>query len=113
MRAARGAGMAVLIDVGFWAPHWATNDAPGPRARTDIDPAAYADFAAAVARRYAGDFTPPVPPAGSPPPRPSQDEQLLERLLGPRSAFRATFRPRRAAAAQAPGPLPRVDQFAL
>ncbi|MBA3327441.1 MAG: hypothetical protein H0T43_03975, partial [Solirubrobacterales bacterium] len=97
----------------FWAPHWATDDAPGPRARTDIDPAAYADFAAAVARRYAGDFTPPAPPADAPPPAPSQDEELLDSLLGPGSPFRGSIGPRRAAAAQAPGPLPRVDQFAL
>ncbi|HTN25412.1 MAG TPA: hypothetical protein VL120_15590, partial [Solirubrobacteraceae bacterium] len=38
VRAVRAAGMQVLIDIGFWAPHWATHDPPGPRARTNIDP---------------------------------------------------------------------------
>src|SRR5918997_162417 len=60
IRAIRAAGLKALVDVGFWAPHWATDDPPGPRARSNIDPQAYADFATAVALRYSGAFTPPA-----------------------------------------------------
>ena len=51
---ARDAGLEVAIDVAFWAPRWATaRPSPEPdRQRDGIDPAAYADFAEAVARRY-------------------------------------------------------------
>ena len=30
-------GLDVLMDIGFWGPHWATDDPPGPRARTDVE----------------------------------------------------------------------------
>ena len=63
IRAIRAAGLKALVDVGFWAPHWATDDPPGPRARSNIDPQAYADFATAVALRYSGAFTPPPVPS--------------------------------------------------
>ena len=56
IRAIRAAGLKALVDIGFWAPHWATDDPPGPRARSNIDPQAYADFATAVALRYSGAF---------------------------------------------------------
>ena len=54
VREARAAGLEVAIDVAFWAPRWATaRPSPEPdRQRDGIDPAAYADFAEAVARRY-------------------------------------------------------------
>ncbi len=54
VREARSAGLAVSIDIAFWAPRWATaRPAPEPdRQRDGIDPAAYADFAEAVVRRY-------------------------------------------------------------
>lgn len=53
-------GIEPMIDIAFWAPHWATeSDPPGPRARTNVDPAAYGRFAAAVATRYSGAFMPP------------------------------------------------------
>jgi uncharacterized membrane protein YgcG len=54
VREARAAGLAVSIDIGFWAPRWATaRPSPEPdRQRDGIDAAAYADFAEAVARRY-------------------------------------------------------------
>ncbi|MDX6699105.1 MAG: hypothetical protein QOE65_2502 [Solirubrobacteraceae bacterium] len=51
---ARDAGLEVSIDIGFWAPRWAVaRPSPEPdRQRDGIDPAAFADFSAAVARRY-------------------------------------------------------------
>jgi hypothetical protein len=124
VRAVRAAGLKVLIDIGFWAPHWATSDPPGPRARTNIDPKAYADFAVAVALRYSGAFTPPADPAaaGAPPPPPTEDQTLLQSLLQPLSPTPPPAQPPPplgARAAQAPGPdapaerLPLVDEFVL
>ena len=52
-------GIKRMIDVGFWAPRWATSDEEETRRRTDIDPVDFARFAVAVARRYSGTFTPP------------------------------------------------------
>jgi hypothetical protein len=122
IRAIREGGLLAVVDIGFWAPHWATDDPPGPRARTNIDPQAYADFAAAVALRYSGVFVaPPIPP--QPPPAPSPDEDLLTSILQPLVPFplpnllspvgagaRAAQADDAEAAAQ---PLPRVDQFIL
>jgi hypothetical protein len=75
--------MKVLIDIGFWAPHWATADPPGPRARTNIDPKAYADFAVALELRYSGAFTPKADPPAAVPPPPTEDQTLLQSLLQP------------------------------
>ncbi len=123
VRAVHAAGLTTLIDIGFWAPRWATTD-PGPRARANVEPQAYADFAAAVALRYSGAFTPPDP-AGAPPPAPTQDESILQSILQPLVPFplpdllpplagRATARQALVGGAQAPTqPLPRVDQFVL
>jgi hypothetical protein len=60
-RLMRGAGarrLRVMIDIAFWAPRWAVRSAvrPAERQRSQIDPRAYADFAAAVARRYSGRY---------------------------------------------------------
>ncbi|MDP2711061.1 MAG: hypothetical protein Q8O56_07565 [Solirubrobacteraceae bacterium] len=122
IRAIRGAGLKALVDIGFWAPHWATDDPPGPRARSNIDPQAYADFATAVALRYSGGFTVPAEPASTPPPPPSEDASLIADLLGPILPFPlpAPFPPRSApraaptgAAAGPSEPLPSVDRFIL
>jgi hypothetical protein len=56
VRAARDAGLRVMIDIGFWAPRWAvsrpsTNPA---RERYKPDPYEFANFAEAVVRRYGG-----------------------------------------------------------
>ena len=118
IRAIRAAGLDALVDIGFWAPHWATNDPPGPRARTDIDPQAYADFAAAVALRYSGAFV-PAPPAPQTPPAPSEDASLIGDLIQPLIPFplpplsppRTTARPAQAGTDAAP--LPKVDRFIL
>ncbi len=51
-------GLAVMIDVAFFAPRWATSGADqfGTRLRYRIDRRAFADFAVALARRYSGRF---------------------------------------------------------
>jgi hypothetical protein len=118
---AREVGLDVVVDIGFWAPRWATTG-PGPRARENVDPRAYADFATAVARRYSGSFALPAdapppsgeqpPPPQSPPPPPPEDESLVEELIGgdpdvPRQG--ETPPP-----SVPPGePLPAIDQFIL
>jgi len=107
--AAHEAGLQVLIDLGFWAPHWATDDPPGPRARTNVDPAAYAAFVQAAVRRYDGKFA-PAPDAGPPPP-PSQDETLLEQTFGPTGGGHDGGSAADAVVDVAP--LPAVTQFAL
>jgi len=98
------AGLDVLMDIGFWASHWATDDPPGPRARTNVNPDAYAAFVQAVLRRYDGHFV-PAPETG-PTPKPSQDETFLERVFGPSGDDAADAAPSVAA-------LPAVTQFAL
>jgi hypothetical protein len=54
--AATRQGLAVMIDVAFFAPRWATSgpDQFGPRPRYRIDRRAFADFAVAIAQRYSG-----------------------------------------------------------
>ena len=122
IRAIRGAGLKALVDIGFWAPHWATDDPPGPRARSNIDPQAYADFATAVALRYSGAFTPP--PERGPAPEPTQDASLIAELIGPLVPFPLPdplppLLPGGSgqAAPSAPpataGPLPSVDRFVI
>jgi hypothetical protein len=51
---AHKAGLKVMVDIAFWAPRWAVGRGLGEKGqeRWDVDPAAYADFAEAVARRY-------------------------------------------------------------
>ncbi|HEY1538266.1 MAG TPA: hypothetical protein VGF63_02630 [Solirubrobacteraceae bacterium] len=130
VRAVHAAGMSALIDIGFWAPQWATTDV-GPRARTNIDPQAFADFAAAVALRYSGAFTPPPEPPAAPQPAPDQDQSLLQSILQPLFPFpipdplpppKQSSRTLAANAAQVPDaggatgpgePLPNVNQFVL
>ena len=112
VRLAADHGLTVMIDVGFWAPLWATEDTEGPRARTRPDPRAYADFAVAIARRYDGSFVPPVPKPDEVVVEPSQDEDFLTSLFQP---------PRRRQGEPLPStmpqpetaPLPRVDMLAL
>jgi len=105
VRLARETGLKVMIDVGFWGPHWATDDAPGPRARTNVDPNHFADFTVAVARRYSGGWAPL--PLVAPAPPPSQDENLLDALFGGRPSGG------RPPIVVSGAPLPRVDQFVL
>ncbi|HYF25767.1 MAG TPA: hypothetical protein VD931_08530 [Baekduia sp.] len=108
VRAATAAGLRVMVDVGFWAPRWAADPTDEPRARTNVAPAHFADFAVAVARRYSGSFTPPAPPPGQAAPAPSQDASFLEMLLGGGPQRQAG-----PAGAAAAGPLPRADVLTL
>ena len=137
IRAIRGGGLRALVDIGFWAPRWATTD-PGPRARANIDPQAYADYATAVALRYSGAFTPPADPpdvaapaadarpvdhpvapaAVRPVPgaRPARCHPAAERApdAAPAAAGRAARRRQRCRRrAGATGKLPAVDGFIL
>ncbi|MEA2222790.1 MAG: hypothetical protein QOH83_1166 [Solirubrobacteraceae bacterium] len=129
IRAIHAAGLNALVDIGFWAPHWATNDPPGPRARTNIDPQAYADFATAIALRYSGAFTPPPAAPQAPPPAPTEDANLIGDLIKPLLPFPLPIPPlpipipapntvaaRAAQARPAAGPsepLPKVDRFII
>ncbi|TML03681.1 MAG: pyridoxine 5'-phosphate synthase, partial [Actinobacteria bacterium] len=74
VRLAQAAGLGLNFDITGPAPLWATGTPPD---RPDIEstyqpsPGEFGQFVTAVARRYAGDYTPPPPPAGSaqsPPP---------------------------------------------
>ena len=53
-RMARERGLALNVDIAFWAPRWAVAQAAEARGRERIapDPRHFADFAEAVARRY-------------------------------------------------------------
>ncbi len=122
IRAIRGAGLKALVDIGFWAPHWATTDQPGPRARTNIDPQAYAEFATAVALRYSGSFTPPSDDPAQPPPPPNEDDGAIQELLQPIVPFpvpdpippwRAAQDPGSGGASAPDEPLPQVDRFII
>ena len=101
IRAIRAAGLKALVDIGFWAPHWATDDPPGPRARSNIDPQAYADFATAVALRYSGAFTPPPDAAGRAAARADARTRALDRRVHPAARPVPGARPAAAAAAAA------------
>jgi hypothetical protein len=123
VRAVRAAGLQAVIDIGFWAPHWAATDPPGPRARTNIDPRAYADFATALALRYSGGFEPKPDPPPAPPAPPSRDQDIVQAFLQPLIPFPLpdlippSARTRAAdtgdAAAAAGGRLPSVDEFII
>lgn len=106
VRLARARGLRVMMDIGFYAPVWATSDRKGPRARTDVQPAPYAAFAVAVARRYSGSFV--VPPA---PAAPADDPSVPTGLLGPLGGQTAAPAPAQALAAAAP--LPAIDEVTL
>ncbi|MGI9081862.1 MAG: cellulase family glycosylhydrolase [Thermoleophilaceae bacterium] len=59
VRGARRRGMAVMIDIAFWAPVWATSRDTSEHPREAVDPILLARFAKAVARRYDGAYDPP------------------------------------------------------
>jgi hypothetical protein len=112
VRLARTRGLKVLLDVGFWAPVWATTDAEGPRARTNIDAAAYRAFAVAVTRRYDGHFVPP-PDSGQPSP-PTADDTLLNTIFGPLAGGLGPGSTTNVPDVRPTGtPLPTVDEAAL
>ncbi len=112
VRLAAEQGLAVMIDVGFWAPLWATQDTEGPRARTYPDPRAFADFSVAVARRYDGTFVPPAPAAGEVV-EPSQDEEFLDSIFAPFPRRQDTEPVDSTTPQVDTRPLPRVDVLSL
>jgi hypothetical protein len=128
-------GFRTMVDVAFWAPHWASADPVGERGRTDVDVAEYAKFATAVARRYSGTFVIPQTVAASTGTvlyEPSQDERFLAAQYGTRNAdagsslhsslglpLASRFAPDPLADTLGTGgvkptlPLPRVDTFTI
>jgi hypothetical protein len=62
VREADRAGLAVMIDVAFWAPRWAVRRADGApeRMRWQPSPREFGLFARALARRYTGRVEDPV-----------------------------------------------------
>jgi hypothetical protein len=87
VRATVAAGMTPMIDIGFWAPKWATSGDPQAARRTyNVNPQDYAEFVKAVVRRYSGTY---VPEYGAPPPPEqahSSDSDLLRSVLGSQQA---------------------------
>ena len=55
VREARERDMAVIVDIAFWAPVWATDGDATARPRRAIDAEDFAEFARAVTRRYRED----------------------------------------------------------
>ena len=105
----------VSIDIGFWAPLWATADEQGPRARTAVDPQAlrrvHRRARQALRRRRSA---PPV--AGRArrrqPSRGRAGARPRARRRPPPPAPAARAQPREPAPAE-PTPLPKVDRFTL
>jgi hypothetical protein len=108
------AGLAPMVDIGFWAPRWASaaQATDTGRLRTDVDPEQFAAFATAVARRYSGTWAPRSghEPASAPAaPTPARSSNPLAALFARPAADESP----RMAAAPKPPPLPRVDLFTL
>lgn len=115
VRETRAHHMEPMIDIGFWAPYWATTEpvgSQGIRARENVDPSAYADFSEAVVRRYRGDF---VPTSGVVP------AQAAAAKAAPRGLFDGWFGSKPSTPTPAPAapakpvvqPLPAVNTYTL
>lgn len=105
VRLATQRGLALDLDVGFWAPLWATRQARPGRAVREIDADELGKFALAVARRYSGAYV-PEPRLGAPAAPPSHDAAFLERLFG-------GGHPSTARADGPRGPLPAVRMYTV
>ena len=113
VRAAQDAGLQVMIDIAFWAPRWATTGNPNGamgRERWNVDPAAFAEFTAAVVKRYSGSFVPEPDVASTPSDEP--DRQLLEGPLGSLVGGGGVLPPP-PPPTKALGPLPKVTWWTL
>jgi len=89
VREVRAHQMEPTIDIGFWAPYWATTEplgSQGIRARENVDPGAFADFAEAVVRRYHGDFVPTTTPIAAATAAKAAPRGLLDALFGKQPA---------------------------
>jgi hypothetical protein len=91
VRAATDAGLVPMIDLGFWAPKWATSGDPQIARRTyNVNPQAYAEFVKAVVKRYSGDFVPKYGSAPPPEQAHSQDSDALHSVFAsPRASSSA------------------------
>lgn len=124
VRAVRAHGMEPMIDIGFWAPYWATTEpvgSQGIRARENVDPAAYSDFAEAVVRRYKGDFVPTTGSASATPSTPAAPAQRASTrgffdgwfAPAPQPAPAPAAKPAPAPAKPVVQPLPAVSTYTL
>jgi hypothetical protein len=87
VRATVAAGMTPMIDVGFWAPKWATSGDPQPARRTyNVNPQEYAEFVKAVVKRYSGSYTPKYGIAPPPAQAHSSDSDLLHSIFNSQQA---------------------------
>jgi hypothetical protein len=78
-------GFKTMVDIAFWAPHWASSDPAGERGRTNVNLEEFSKFAVAVARRYSGSFVIPRPVVaaqGNVLYEPSEDEKFLTQQYG-------------------------------
>ncbi|HEX6714013.1 MAG TPA: hypothetical protein VF066_11520, partial [Thermoleophilaceae bacterium] len=83
VRATVAAGMTPMVDIGFWAPKWATSGEPQTARRTyNVNPQEYGEFVKAVVKRYSGAY---IPKYGVSPPSSqthSSDSDLLHTVMG-------------------------------
>lgn len=83
VRDANDAGLQVMIDVGFWAPKWATSSDPQTARRTyNVNPQEYGDFVKTVAKRYSGSYVPKYGVAPPPDQTHSSDSDLIQSIIG-------------------------------
>jgi hypothetical protein len=120
VRATVAAGMTPMIDIGFWAPKWATSGDPQTARRTyNVNAQEYGEFVKALVNRYSGTYVPkygiPAPPAQTH----SGDSDLLHTIfgsLGPKTTAGSGqgAAPNAGAAPKAVGPpLPRVSTWTI
>jgi hypothetical protein len=110
VRLANEQGLKVMMDIGFWAPLWATSDVSGNRPRTNINDQEFRAFAVAVARRYGGGFVVPDPNAQQSAPKSARADPPIGEILPPDDQQPP---PEEQPAPPAAAPLPKVSTFIL
>lgn len=116
VRLSKEAGLEVMIDIGFWAPKWATSGDPKTERRTfNINPGLYADFVKAVVRRYNGDYIPKYGETPPPEQQRSADSDVVTSTLGQLMAGNQAKSSGNAKAAPKPSgpPLPKVSVWTV
>ena len=115
VRLASAAGLEVMIDVGFWAPKWATTGDPQTERRTfNISPELYADFVKAVVRRYNGDYIPKYGETPPPEQQHSADSDVVTSVLGSLTGQQAKQSGAKPAVPKPSGPpLPKVTLWTV
>jgi hypothetical protein len=87
VRATVDAGMTPMIDVGFWAPKWATTGDPQSSRRTyNVNPQEYAEFVKAIVKRYSGTYITKYGTPAPPEQAHSGDSDFLHSVIGPKQA---------------------------